>query len=54
MAIVEFRFYEELNDFLRPEQRKRPFCHAVAERATVNTCNRGTRRPAHGSRAHHS
>jgi uncharacterized protein with PIN domain len=35
MVIVEFRFYEELNDFLRPEQRKRPFCHAYAERATV-------------------
>ena len=35
MVIVEFRFYEELNDFLRPEQRKRPFCHAVAERAIV-------------------
>lgn len=35
MALVEFRFYEELNDFLRPEQRKRSFRHASAQRATV-------------------
>ena len=26
-AIAEFRFYEELNDFLRPELRKRTFSH---------------------------
>ncbi|HEY2864174.1 MAG TPA: Mut7-C RNAse domain-containing protein [Casimicrobiaceae bacterium] len=27
-SIAEFRFYEELNDFLRPELRKRSFSHA--------------------------
>jgi uncharacterized protein with PIN domain len=27
-SIADFRFYEELNDFLRPELRKRTFSHA--------------------------
>ena len=27
-SVAEFRFYEELNDFLRPELRKRSFNHA--------------------------
>ncbi len=35
MAVAEFRFYEELNDFLAPERRKRAFEHACARRATV-------------------
>ncbi len=35
MAIAEFRFYEELNDFILPERRKRAFLYACAERATV-------------------
>jgi len=35
MAVAEFRFYEELNDFLPPERRKRTFAHACARRATV-------------------
>jgi uncharacterized protein with PIN domain len=35
MATAEFRFYEELNDFLPPERRKRAFAYACAERATV-------------------
>jgi uncharacterized protein len=35
VAIAEFRFYEELNDFLLPERRKRAFAYACARRATV-------------------
>jgi uncharacterized protein with PIN domain len=35
MAVAEFRFYEELNDFLPPERRKRAFDYACARRATV-------------------
>ena len=35
MATAEFRFYEELNDFLSPDKRKRTFTHPCAERATV-------------------
>lgn len=35
MPKAEFRFYEELNDFLPPDRRKRSFCTEVAERATV-------------------
>ena len=35
MAIAEFRFYEELNDFLLPERRKRAFLYTCAERASV-------------------
>ena len=29
-SIADFRFYEELNDFLRPERRKRTFRHAFS------------------------
>jgi uncharacterized protein with PIN domain len=32
---VTFRFYEELNDFLAPEHRRREFTRAVAPTATV-------------------
>ncbi|MGQ0658356.1 MAG: Mut7-C RNAse domain-containing protein [Chromatiales bacterium] len=35
MAVAEFRFYEELNDFLDPVQRKGPFRYGCARRATV-------------------
>ncbi len=35
MAVAEFRFYEELNDFLNRAQRKQPFRYACARRATV-------------------
>ena len=35
MTVARFRFYEELNDFLPPERRKRPFDHAYARAATV-------------------
>lgn len=35
MAAVEFRFYEELNDFLAAPLRKRPFAYGSAENATV-------------------
>ncbi len=35
MATAEFRFYEELNDFLAPECRKRAFFHRCARAATV-------------------
>ena len=35
MAKATFRFYEELNDFLPRELRKRSFEYACAERATV-------------------
>ena len=34
-AMAEFRFYEELNDFLPPAQRKRSFRYQCALRATV-------------------
>ena len=34
-ALAEFRFYEELNDFLPPSQRKRSFRYQCALRATV-------------------
>lgn len=35
MSTAEFRFYEELNDFLGPSRRKRTFRHAFADNATV-------------------
>lgn len=35
MALAEFRFYEELNDFLAPALRRRPFEYDTAENATV-------------------
>jgi uncharacterized protein with PIN domain len=35
MATAEFRFYEELNDFLPPERRKQAFRHSCAQHATV-------------------
>jgi uncharacterized protein with PIN domain len=35
MAVAEFRFYEELNDFLAPQRRKRSFELVCAESATV-------------------
>ena len=35
MVTATFRFYEELNDFLAPERRKRSFEHVCARRATV-------------------
>lgn len=35
MATAEFRFYEELNDFLSPVRRKQVFRHSCAEHATV-------------------
>lgn len=35
MATVTFRFYEELNDFLPPERRKRVFAMACARGASV-------------------
>lgn len=35
MTVAELRFYEELNDFLVPERRKRAFPYACARRATV-------------------
>ncbi len=34
-AVAEFRFYEELNDFLDPRHRQRSFQHGCAEGATV-------------------
>src|SRR5262245_24328999 len=35
MAIAQFRFYEELNDFLAPDYRKREFEHRCAREASV-------------------
>src|SRR5512140_1677187 len=35
MATATFRFYEELNDFLPPERRKREFAVACARAATT-------------------
>lgn len=35
MSTAEFRFYEELNDFLAPERRRTAFGYDVAENATV-------------------
>lgn len=35
MCTAEFRFYEELNDFLSPSRRKRSFRYAFADNATV-------------------
>ncbi|MGH8718308.1 MAG: Mut7-C RNAse domain-containing protein [Burkholderiales bacterium] len=35
MPCANFRFYEELNDFLAPALRKREFNHACADSATV-------------------
>jgi uncharacterized protein len=35
MATATFRFYEELNDFLAPERRKREFAAACARAATA-------------------
>src|SRR5712692_3552219 len=35
MAVAQFRFYEELNDFLAPERRQRGFAYDCARAATV-------------------
>lgn len=35
MALAEYRFYEELNDFLAPERRRRSFEYDCARAATV-------------------
>lgn len=35
MARAEFRFYEELNDFLPPERRRAAFTHEFVRRASV-------------------
>ncbi len=35
MVTATFRFYEELNDFLPPERRRREFTVACAEAATT-------------------
>ena len=35
MALANFRFYEELNDFLVPERYKRTFAHIFHRRASV-------------------
>ena len=35
MAVAEFRFYEELNDFLARDRRKRTFRYRCARQATV-------------------
>jgi len=35
MAVAEFRFYEELNDFLTPARRRRAFDYDCAAHATV-------------------
>ena len=35
MPTAEFRFYEELNDFLSPGRRKKSFCYGFADNATV-------------------
>ncbi len=35
MAVAEFRFYEELNDFLSRDRRKRACHYRCARRATV-------------------
>ena len=35
MAVAEFRFYEELNDFLAPAKRRQPFHYRCAHHATV-------------------
>lgn len=35
MTVATFRFYEELNDFLAPQRRRREFDHACARAATV-------------------
>jgi hypothetical protein len=35
MATATFRFYEELNDFLPPERRKREFAHEFAHRGSI-------------------
>lgn len=35
MAVAEFRFYEELNDFLTPARRRRAFDYDCAPHATV-------------------
>ncbi len=35
MSVAEFRFYEELNDFLSPSRCKRSFRYAFADNATV-------------------
>src|SRR3990170_2768129 len=35
MVTVTFRFYEELNDFLAPERRRRDFTSACARAATT-------------------
>lgn len=35
MATVQFRFYEELNDFLSRDRQGHSFCYATAENATV-------------------
>ena len=35
MSVAEFRFYEELNDFLDPARRRVPFSYTCARQATV-------------------
>ncbi len=35
MARAEFRFYEELNDFLPPDRRKTAFVHEIHRRASI-------------------
>lgn len=35
MAELTLRFYEELNDFLPPDKRKRPFTHLIERKASV-------------------
>ena len=35
MAVVTFRFYGELNDFLPPRQRQRAFCESFSRRTSV-------------------
>ena len=35
MALATFRFYEELNNFLAPNRRKREFDYDCAQAATV-------------------
>jgi len=35
MSEIQFRFYEELSDFLPPLRRKRDFCYHIGKRETV-------------------
>jgi uncharacterized protein with PIN domain len=41
MAVAEFRFYEELNDFLAPTRQRRAFDHDCAPHATVKNAIEG-------------